>query len=67
MLSHALLFILVFFSVMSSIVITSLKWGRESLCVCLFIACINFCRFSLPLGARDWLQLMTVVLHGLFY
>ena len=35
--------------------------------VFVYFACVNFCPFSLPLGFRGWLRLVTVALPGLFY
>ena len=63
--SHVLLFVLVF-SVLFSIVTTSL--GEEGLFVDLFVyfAYVNLCPFSLPLGIRDWLRLVIVTLRGCY-
>ena len=70
-LSHALLFVPVFFSPFS-IVITSLGEERAGLCAThAFVwllrtrQCLSF--FSLSLGIRGWLRLVTVALPGLFY
>ena len=32
-----------------------------------YLACVTFCLFSLPLGVRDWLWLVTVALPGLLF
>ena len=32
-----------------------------------YFARVNICPFSLPIGVRDWLRFVTVVLLGLFY
>ena len=32
-----------------------------------YFARVDFCPISLPLGVRDWLQLVIVALPGLFY
>ena len=34
--------------------------------VFVYLACITFCLFSLPLGVRGWLYLVIVALPGLF-
>ena len=59
MVSHALLFVLVFFSVLFGIVITRLG-KRERIYVLLMhlfvcFARVGFCPFSLPLGVRGLL------------
>ena len=43
--------------------------GEDRVLVHLFVyfARVNFCPFSLPVGARGWLWLMIVALLGLFY
>ena len=72
MLSHALLFVLVYvLSVLFSIIITSIREEKAGLYasrvfVCLFCTS-KLCPFSILLGVRDWLQLVIVALHGLFY
>ena len=68
-LSLALLFVLVFFSVLFSIVITSFGEERAGLCAFrafVYFARVNFFQFSLPFGVRDWLQFVFVALPGLF-
>ena len=66
-LSHALRFILVLFSLLSP------RLGKRELVYVLlmhlfvYFAHVNVCLFSLPLGVRDWLQLLIVALPGLFY
>ena len=32
-----------------------------------YFARVDFCHFSIPLGVRGWLRLVTVALPGLFY
>ena len=66
MLSLALLFALVLFFQSFSIV------KRELVYVLLvhllvYLACVDRCPTSLPLGVGDWLQLVIVALPGLFY
>ena len=36
------------------------------MCAFVCFALVGLCLFSLPLGVRDWLRLVTVVLPGLF-
>ena len=70
--SLALLFVIVCFSVLFSIVITSL-WEDRELVYVFFVhvfvcfARIHFCTFSLLLGVRNWLRLVIVAPPGLFY
>ena len=69
LLSHALLFVLVFL-VLFSTVITSLGEKRAVLFVSrafMYFARFNLCPFSLPLGVRDWLRLVTEALPGLCF
>ena len=57
------------FSVMFSIVITSLEEERAGLCVSrvfVYLACITFLSFSLPLGVRGHLWIVTLAITGLF-
>ena len=71
-LSPDLLFLFSCFSVLFSIVITSLGEERELVYVVLVHLFVYFARFisvifSLPLCVRDWLQLVIVALPVLFY
>ena len=68
-LCHTLLFVLVFSSVLFSIMITSLEEEGAGLCAsrAFFFSDIIFCPFSLPLGVRDWLWLVIVTRPGLGY
>ena len=71
MLSLALLFVIVFFSPFSSVII-SIGEERELsyvLLVHLFVyfARIDVCPTSLPLGVAGWLRLMIVAFPGLFH
>ena len=65
-------FLLLFFSVLFSIVITSLtSLGEEGAGqyvsrTFVYFVHVNVCPFSLPLGVRDWLRLVIVTLPGLF-
>ena len=59
------------FSILFSIKLTSLGEERELVYMLLehlfvYLACITVRLFSLPLGVRDWLQLVIVALKGLF-
>ena len=58
-------------AVLFSIVITSHGEDGDGLCAShaflVYFACVNFCPFSLPLGARDCLRLVNVALPGLCY
>ena len=69
--SRTLLFVLVFFSSLLSTVITSPGEERVVLCVSRAFVCVYYTRkflfFSLPLGVRNWLRLVTVALLRLFY
>ena len=67
MLSLALLFVLELFSVLISIVITSLGEERAGLYASRATVCLFCTRFSLPLGVSGWLRLVLVALPGLFY
>ena len=57
MLSHAMLFILVFFSVLFGILITWFgeEWAGLCASCVFFFLCASICPFSLALGVRDWL------------
>ena len=71
MVGLALLFVLVFFfSVLFSIVITSLWEERAGLCASravIYFARVKCCPFSRSLGVRGWLRLVPVALPGRFY
>ena len=62
----ALLFVLMF----CNSVITLLGEEIDSLCasraIVVYFASIEFCHFSLSLGAKGWLRLVLVALPGLF-
>ena len=68
-LSLALCFVLFFLSSFS-IAITLLGEERAGLCAFHVFVCfvlVGLCLFPLPLGVRDWLQLVIVALPGLFF
>ena len=60
-----------FFSLLFSIVITSLGEEGAGLCASrpfvFYFARVNFSPFLLPLGVRDWLRFVIVALPGFFY